>query len=521
MVRGVRVSTGPYGGLPPVRSFGFKAMARHRRQGDGRTLRPTANAHTGASERGWRGQRHSVFLILILLAALTAAGLAAGVWLWPVGWDPLPAPDLAAGLGEISLGGGPVSAEARSLARVSPELAEVAALKREVLDAARRLVNDFPTDPAALAVTAQLQYRLGNSARALECWQECLRFDPGFLDAHFKMALITAERGDYHQATAHYRDLLAAAPGTLHALTGLAEVLVNLGETQEAIALLQQARQIDAASPGVLMVLGQALLQTEQYTLAKQSYEQVLHLAPGNTRAYHGMATACARLGLADQARQYREQYEKLRVAEKTAYPDPGGVQRDLQSMRQCAALVHQAAADVYTAHGRSREAADHWRKAARADAGDVASREALVAICRQEQKTEEALKLLAELCQLQPENPRYVLLRGSLLAQQDRFDEAERAFLEACRLAPQRGAGYAALAQLYWRDDRRLEEAVTLARKAVELEPAGRSYAILSEVLARSGDAGGARRASEQAISLEPDNAEYRRHAQTLSARP
>jgi cytochrome c-type biogenesis protein CcmH/NrfG len=127
----------------------------------------------------------------------------------------------------------------------------------------------------------------------------------------------------------------------------------------------------------------------------------------------------------------------------------------------------------------------------------------------------------LDELCRLQPENPRHLLLRGSLLVRLDRWDEAEQAFHEACRLAPRRGAGYTALAQLYIRAGRKLDEAVALARQAVELEPAGRSYAVLGEALERSGDRDGARRALEQALKLEPDNIEYRRQVQTVSERP
>jgi Flp pilus assembly protein TadD len=83
--------------------------------------------------------------------------------------------------------------------------------------------------------------------------------------------------------------------------------------------------------------------------------------------------------------------------------------------------------------------------------------------------------------------------------------------------LAPHQGSSYAALAQFYLQVGQKLSEAENLARKAVELEPAGEYWFLLSQACLRSGDRKAARRAIDRALALDPGNEQYRRARDSL----
>jgi cytochrome c-type biogenesis protein CcmH/NrfG len=88
-------------------------------------------------------------------------------------------------------------------------------------------------------------------------------------------------------------------------------------------------------------------------------------------------------------------------------------------------------------------------------------------------------------------------------------------------QLSPERPEGYAALGQLYVQTDRRLSEAKTLARKAVELEPVAVNYFLLSTACDKNHDYGGALTAIQRAMDLDPGNLRYREAFERIHKKP
>ncbi len=265
-------------------------------------------------------------------------------------------------------------AEAPS-ANDAAKLEEIRRLKAEALRVADELVGRFPSDPHAIAVSAQLAFRLGDSAGAIEAWQQCLQVDPDSLDAHYKMALIAAKQGRYRAAEEHYRDLLAKGPRSSYAMTGLAETLLNLGRVEEALEILHEEQRLHPRSPAGLVLLGQTHLQLGEHQKARECFAAAVEAAPELAKARHGLAMACARLGQTEKARRHQERFLSLKTSAQSAYPDPGGLRRDLESIRRCVALVHTGAGEVYQRHGNLAKAERHYRTAAAADPNDTSSR--------------------------------------------------------------------------------------------------------------------------------------------------
>ncbi len=326
-------------------------------------------------------------------------------------------------------------AKVSSQETAAPELAELAALRTEGVDVLARLMERFPDAPEAIAVLAQAHYRFGDSAAAESCWQKCLGLAPGYLDAYFKMAYIEMERGQYEKAEAHLRDLLKLTPESPYALVDLAETLIKQGRAEEATALLRQSLEIDPQSADAFVLLGSAHFQDKDYRAARDSFAAAATIAPEYPDAYHGLAAACARLGETEKAGEYREEYEVLKS--KAEEEDPGGLLRDLSSMQAALFKICAAAGEVYHARGDRWEAERHWLRAVALEPDDTSCRASLALLYEQQGKASDALRMLDELANIDPKDPRYYLMRGNLLAKLEDYNAAEAAFQRALELEP------------------------------------------------------------------------------------
>ena len=299
-----------------------------------------------SDETTTEGRHRPSFRLLAVLVVLVLAAAGAAIWK-RIHHAPheLPFPPA----------GDPALAE-------EPDGARILELRAEAVAMVRKLVERFPDSPDAVAVLAQLHYRFGDSRAALVCWQHALELDPGYLDAYSKMAYVWKERGNYERAETCLRSVLRRAPAALSARIDLAEVLLDQGRADEAVTLLEELDSSDPRAAAGFVLLGQAYLLRRDYGRARDCFEQAVRIAPKYPNAYHGLATACARLGEADQARRFRERFETLK---SRGTHDPGGALRDLNSMRRALYNVHAAAAKVYLAQGERAEAERHWRRAA------------------------------------------------------------------------------------------------------------------------------------------------------------
>jgi tetratricopeptide (TPR) repeat protein len=184
---------------------------------------------------------------------------------------------------------------------------------------------------------------------------------------------------------------------------------------------------------------------------------------------------------------------------------------RDLDSLRKGAAYAYLNAGRVYAKHGKAREAEQHWTNAARLDPNDTESRQMLVMVFEQQDRSEEAIPILEELSRIEPENPIHYVNIGALNVRLQRFEAAEDAYRRLKQRAPDSPRGYVALARLFLDTGRRLSEAKELAAKAVQLEPTASNYFLLGTACERSGDTAGALSAVERARQLDPGNSLYR----------
>ena len=113
------------------------------------------------------------------------------------------------------------------------------------------------------------------------------------------------ERGRMRAAALEYRRALTELGDSLPIMNRLSAALIDLGQTEEALAILRRALELDPDHPTPYVQLGQIYLQRKVCRAAGQVFEGSLQINPFNPEVHAGLAAALAALG--DEAGSARE----------------------------------------------------------------------------------------------------------------------------------------------------------------------------------------------------------------------
>ncbi len=134
--------------------------------------------------------------------------------------------------------------------------------------------------------------------------------------------------------------------------------------------------------------------------------------------------------------------------------------------------------------------------------------------------RLDEAANNLNAAVSLQPEMAETHYFLGTIYAKQNEIDRAVQAYQQSISLNPSFDKAYERLAQLYAIQDTRLDEALELAQKAVEIQPNSASYLnTLSWLYYRNKDYVSAEEAIQKALVLQPDNPKLLKGLETIQA--
>ena len=319
----------------------------------------------------------------------------------------------------------------------SPLHAEINSLREEAIGVVESLKEDFPASSDPLVLLGNLHNGLGNSAEAVRCWQQSLEMDPGRADAYRGLGSIAMRRGEHQQALDFWRKALEIKPRMTAVRTFSARALMALGRHEEAVEALKKDIGISPGASTSYFELGQAYRQLKEFQKAKRNYLTALRLQPDYTNACYALAVVCQRLGENDESGAYMERFKKLKAEDRLVDEDQRSVYDDAASARRSVAQTLTEAGQVYFGHGRTRQAEQHWQKAARLDPKNTSCRMQLVNVYMQENRDREALDICQELSRIDPEDPTTYLNIGVLNARLNRFDAALAAIQRAAALDP------------------------------------------------------------------------------------
>jgi cytochrome c-type biogenesis protein CcmH/NrfG len=88
------------------------------------------------------------------------------------------------------------------------------------------------------------------------------------------------KNGDYQAAAGHLRRALQIGPPAAATYSDLADVLAHLGQTEDALPLIEKAIDLDPFNPVTRKMLVVRLIETRQYAKAHEALERYLEIFP-------------------------------------------------------------------------------------------------------------------------------------------------------------------------------------------------------------------------------------------------
>jgi tetratricopeptide (TPR) repeat protein len=390
--------------------------------------------------------------------------------------------------------------------------AQYAAGYRQFLAEARAAVEaamrDQPTSPAAVSALAIFHYLSHDSEGERRCWQRCLELDPRNTLAYSRLVALSQQKANYEDIVQLMEGALRVDPdnATYRGLLGSALMYLNRpAQARQQLELILVSGRGDVET---YLLLGEACNQLDRPALAKRYLSVAVDLAPARPDVLYALIKAHNKLGERQQADELVARLEELKSMQLAGEATRETL-RDEKFMPPRIAEILTFVGKSYLERGSLDAAQRHFEQATTVAPADVESRKQLVQLATQRNDWQAALRRNQELRELEPGNRMHVWNEGAFLERAGRVEEAEQVFRDICDSQPADDAGYSALAALLLRNNRKLNEARSLAERAVQLSPSAHNYWLLGLIAKRQGDVSAARAALKQAISIDPENKE------------
>jgi tetratricopeptide (TPR) repeat protein len=388
---------------------------------------------------------------------------------------------------------------------------KIASLKKEELELAEKLMNDFPDSINPIMLMGNLWERHGDATRALEYFNKVLQQDPKRPDVYKSIGWFYMNKEEYEQAIAYWQKALEIDPEIPGAHHDIALALMGQNKQTEAIEELEKDIRISPGSSSSYFLLGQLYLHQKEYEKAENNYKKAIEIKPDYPNAYYGLFTLSARLKQQDKAKEYMAMFKKLKAEDMDALKRVNETVNDLADMRKGAAETYLLAGQMYQAGGNLQKAEELLKKATTLDPNNILCLGKLASLYITTNRINDAIQQYNRISEIDPKDPICHLNIGILSIRLKQLGKAEKSFHKVIEVAPKFSGGYRELAQLYLRAGKGFPEARELAKKAVALEPTALNYFVLCWACDMNGDSQNAIKAIEQAIKLEPANSKYR----------
>jgi tetratricopeptide (TPR) repeat protein len=333
--------------------------------------------------------------------------------------------------------GTPPAAELPPSDPVADVKAKVQALHQESLAVANRLRQDYPDNLDALGLVGKVLCRHGDTARAIECREQCLRRDPTRDDFCDALATVALQKAEFEKAAEWCRRGLEKNAEAPHLHGRLGEALCDLGRLEEAVPELERETRISPAYAEGHFLLGQAYSQLQEQQKAKSCYETAIKLQPTDRRYHYELARACAKLGLDEEARRHTDDFLKLDQADWRYMTSRRGPAYELLYAQQTAADTCGDAAAVNRGQRNFAKAEELLARAAALDPKKADYRTRLAFLFLETGREAKAAEVCKQLIELEPNSAMHHFNLGVVYARMRQFDAARGMARRALELEP------------------------------------------------------------------------------------
>jgi len=419
---------------------------------------------------------------------------------------------------------------------------------RQAAENAARALMTQPESEYAILLAKSLLYQ-GHTTEALQVYREALDRDPSNSELRINYAEALIFSGRYDEAIEILGRILTEQPRNLEALRLTAQAHRRAGRRAEAIETLKRALTDSAPdeSLNVRFVLAQTYEEVGQVDEAIATYEEILKalLAPdGTVPERHREAVEMVLTNMALAYRHAGRRAEAFRILER--------MRRVLGEKNPRADLL---TVDTFREERDFEAMLAHAQEAARRYPEERRFRLLQAQALGRLGRIEEALRLLDSLLTGLSEDIEVLSTKALVLSDAERYAEAEAVVQEALRRDPRNNGlliqlsliqerlgrfaeAEAALRQVLERDadnatalnnlgyylaerGERLDEALELIRRAVNIEPTNGAFLdSLGWVYFQLGNLDEAERYLEQAVLYQPRDATIHEHLGDLHQR-
>ena len=148
----------------------------------------------------------------------------------------------------------------------------------------------------------------GQVPEAIRHYEQALRLNPDFADAHINLGNALIQSGRIQEAIGHYEQALRIRPDFFKAHNDFGVALDRLGRLPEAISHWEQALRIKPDDADAHYNLGTAWARTGKIEEAIEHFEHALRIKPDYTEAHCNLGIALAQTGRTEEAIAHFEQ---------------------------------------------------------------------------------------------------------------------------------------------------------------------------------------------------------------------
>ena len=431
----------------------------------------------------------------------------------------------------------------------------------DALSEIRKAIELSPNVAHFHALEASILAEMRSFAEAAAACARAAALNPSDGELHCWLGNLFAEQEDWHSAIVAYRNALANSPGHLEALLQITNALLQVRDAEGALKIAQEALALAPNSAVVRYALGNALCGCERWDEAAEEHRLALTLQPDFPGARGQLSNVLAKIS--DRNAHSGKRDAAIEAAQEAIElePEAGALHHHLGQLFVLAERWQEAAQSLKRALELKVPAPDieanlsnalaksslQLARSGEVNAAIVAARQAielepsnaplhhhLGQLLIKAQRWQEALDVLRQLDNLQPNDPETMAQLSNVLAK--RSDQYSRkgdiaaaimAARQAIELTPQNSNLHQYLGQLLITSGR-WQEAIDWFRRIREIGPDVQeatfqlSYALAkwSDQLARDGKTYAAIDVASEAIELRPADAALQYHLGQLLVR-
>lgn len=362
----------------------------------------------------------------------------------------------------------------------------------EALTQYEAVIRVAPGEPRFQIDLAERYWRRGKEKQALDLLAKIARRFPGDAGVHTAVADLYTRWGKADLALQAYTRLTRIEPDEISHLVNLGEQHFLRNDKKQAVAVWK--RIIARKTPESYARLGEVYAEHDMLPEALRMYEKAIQAQPDAPAHYKGRAA------VHERRRDFHGAVEDWKKVLALVPSTDANKPERREARRRIVSLLRRGS------HSALSKARAEWQRAFSAQPPDVEAGYLLVEAHLREHRYANAHTVLERIVQLDPDDVEAIELLARVAESELDYDEAVEHLERLAELAPARRRDtYNKIAELKTAD-RKDEEALEYARKALEASPNDPlAYQRLAERFAEMQRHGDAIAAYEKTIELDP----------------